>query len=403
PKLRYAGAARVCGISGSSGAFELCVATSVAAQVVAARHVVLAAGALERPLPIAGGALAGVAYAGAALRQLKTSRRTPPGRVVLAGCGPLLYAAAVALRRAGADVVAMLDTLNVMHFVRALPDAIGFMRSSYYAAGAKLLQEVNDNIPIYHDVIELAGLGNEKLASVRFTSNRRTVTLIADTLLLHQGVVPDIYLADSLGCEIGWDDRLVGWAARVDVWGASSVAGVFIAGDGAAIEGAMAAEHRGRICALAAASALGHIDSAARDSEAQAHRRALAEAMRGRRFLERVYRAPQRFRLPQGQAIVCRCEGVTAEEVIAAARHAKPGPNQVKAFLRCGMGPCQGRECSLTVTEMIAHEHRSDPAQVGRFRARFPARAMSLTELASLADAADGDAACDAPIMPGEG
>ncbi len=382
-KLTYVDRARVCGLSGSEDAFELCVATQGESRVVRARRIVLAPGALERPLPIVGGALPGVGYAGATMRELKNSLRFPEGRVVLAGCGPLLYAAASALRRAGAEVVAMLDTLNVRHFVRALPHALGFMRSPYYATGAKLLQEVNDNIPIYHDVIELAALGNDKLASVRFTSNRRTVTLIADALLLHQGIVPDIRLADRLGCAIGWDDQLAGWTVSVDAWGASSVAGAFVAGDGAAIAGARAAEHHGRICALAAACALGHIDSAARDGEAQAHRRALADAMRGRRFLDRVYRPPQRFRLPQGQEIVCRCEGVTAEQVIAAAKEGSPGPEAVKALLRCGLGPCHGRECSLTVTELIAQAQGSDAGRVGRFDTRHPAPPMPIAEPAA--------------------
>jgi len=382
-KLSYIDGARVCGLTGSENGFELCVATRGQTHVVRARRIVLAPGALERPLPIVGGALPGVGYAGAALRELKASMRFPEGRIVLAGCGPLLYAAGSALRRAGTDVVAMLDTLSVRHFVRALPHAVGFMRSPYYATGAKLLQEVNDNIPIYHDVIELAALGNDKLASVRFTSNRRTVTLIADALLLHQGIVPDVHLADRLGCAIGWDDRLAGWTVRVDAWGASSVAGAFVAGDGAAVAGARAAEHHGRICALAAACALGHIDEAARDGEALAHRRALADAMRGRGFLDRVYRPPQRFRVPQGQAIVCRCEGVTAEQVIGAARECNPGPDAMRALLRCGLGPCHGRECSLTVTELIAQAQGSDAGRVGRFDTRHAAPPMSIAEPAA--------------------
>src|SRR5205823_11969745 len=98
------------------------------------------------------------------------------------------------------------DTLSVMRFVRALPNAIEFMRSSYYARGAKLLREVNESVPVYHDVIELAALGNEKLVSVRFTANKRTATLIADHLVLHQGIVPEIHLADSIGCEMVWDN-----------------------------------------------------------------------------------------------------------------------------------------------------------------------------------------------------
>ena len=31
----------------------------------------------------------------------------------------------------------------------------------------------------------------------------------------------------------------------------------------------------------------------------------------------------------------------------------------MKAFLRCGMGPCQGRLCGLTVTELIAERAAS--------------------------------------------
>jgi len=48
------------------------------------------------------------------------------------------------------------------------------------------------------------------------------------------------------------------------------------------------------------------------------------------------------------------------------------------------MGACQGRDCGLIVTELIAREQRVHPGRVGRFHARFPARPMSLAELASL-------------------
>ena len=60
------------------------------------------------------------------------------------------------------------------------------------------------------------------------------------------------------------------------------------------------------------------------------------------------------------------------------------GPNQMKAFLRCGMGPCQGRLCGLTVTELIAEQRRSTPAEVGYYRLRPPVKPITLGELASL-------------------
>ena len=116
--------------------------------------------------------------------------------------------------------------------MRALPNAIEFMRSPYYARGAKLLQEINDTVPIYHDVVEFAALGNEKLASVRFAANKRTATLIADHLVLHQGIVPDTHLADIAGCEIVWDDTAACWRPRVDAWGATSIANLLLPGTG---------------------------------------------------------------------------------------------------------------------------------------------------------------------------
>ncbi len=376
--------ARVCGIAAVDAEFELCIVTRAATRILRARQVILATGAIERPMPVRGGPLPGVMYAGAAQGTLKATGRPPSGRLVLAGCGPLLYLVAAQMLAADGDVVALLDTLNAAHFVRALPHAAAFMRSPYYKRGARLLREINERVPIYHDVVELTALGNTRLASVRFTANKRTTTLIADALLLHQGIVPEMHLADSLGCAFAWDEMLACWTASVDAWGTSNVPGVYIAGDGASVSGAQTAPPRGRLAALAAACALGRVDHAARDTAARPHRMALAKALRGRRFLDRVYRAPERFRAPEDDVVVCACEKVSAGEVVAAVRQGAVGPNQAKAFLRCGMGPCQGRDCSLTVTELIARERRLRPQDVGRFRARFPVRPITLAELASL-------------------
>ncbi len=381
---RHVAGATVCGVANVEMGFELCVVVDSSARILKARRVILAVGALERPLQIEGWTLPGITLAGAVQRQLRASPSYPAGPTVLAGCGPLLYLVAQQLDEAGANVVALLDTLSVMRFVRALPNAIEFMRSPYYARGAELLREVNESVPVHHDVIELVALGNEKLVSVRFTANKRTVTLIADQLVLHQGVVPEIHLADSMGCEMVWDNAAACWKPRVDTWGASSVAGVFIAGDGAGIAGAAAAAHRGALAALAVATTLGRMDEMKRDTAAAAHRQELARSLRGRRFLDSVYRSPERFRVPDGNTIVCRCENVVAREVVAAVREGCTGPNQMKAFLRCGMGPCQGRDCGLAITEIIARERGVHPSTVGRFRARFPAHTLTLAQLAML-------------------
>jgi hypothetical protein len=60
------------------------------------------------------------------------------------------------------------------------------------------------------------------------------------------------------------------------------------------------------------------------------------------------------------------------------------GPNQLKSFLRCGMGPCQGRMCGLTVTETMAAARGVSPREIGYFRLRPPVKPVTLAEIAAM-------------------
>ncbi|OXH84260.1 FAD/NAD(P)-binding oxidoreductase, partial [Burkholderia multivorans] len=73
-----------------------------------------------------------------------------------------------------------------------------------------------------------------------------------------------------------------------------------------------------------------------------------------RPLLDALYTPPAALRRPDGDTIACRCEEVTAGEIRRLASLGCQGPNQMKAFTRCGMGPCQGRWCGTTVGELIA-------------------------------------------------
>ena len=76
---------------------------------------------------------------------------------------------------------------------------------------------------------------------------------------------------------------------------------------------------------------------------------------------------------------------MTAAQIVDAFGMGAMGPNQVKAFLRCGMGPCQGRLCGLTVTELIAAARGVAPDEVGYYRLRPPVKPITLAELAAMA------------------
>ena len=82
--------------------------------------------------------------------------------------------------------------------------------------------------------------------------------------------------------------------------------------------------------------------------------------------------------------IVCRCEEVPAGQIRKYVEVGCQGPNQTKAFGRCGMGPCQGRLCGLTVTELIAQGRGVPPQEVGYYRIRPPIKPVTLGELGKL-------------------
>ncbi len=365
---------------------EVGISAGGMSRIVEAGHVIIATGALERPFPIAGWTLPGVMTCGAAQILLKTAGLAPAGEAaVLAGTGPLLYFLAWQYLRAGVRVRALLDTTPRGNWRRAARHLPVFLRSPYARKGLTLLWAVRRKLRVIDGVTALRAEGDGHLRHVIYRRRNGAETRIAaDHLLLHQGVAPNINLAAAAGCKIVWDDLQLCFRPEIDAWGASSLPGITVAGDGAGIAGALAAEHWGRIVALQAGYALGRISVSERELRAVPHRRALAIASRGRAFLDRLYRPAKSFRLPAEDAIVCRCEEVGAQDLRDALALGCTGPNQLKSFTRCGMGPCQGRLCGLTVTEMIADARGLPPGEIGYYRLRPPVKPITLGELAAM-------------------
>ena len=158
-----------------------------------------------------------------------------------------------------------------------------------------------------------------------------------------------------------------------------------MAGDGGGIGGAAVAAMQGRLAALDIGRRLGSIDGVERDRRADPHRAAMARHLRIRPFLDALYRPVEAIRRPEDETLVCRCEEVTAGDIREMVRMGCLGPNQTKSFGRPGMGPCQGRMCGLTVSEIIAAERALPVAEVGYYRIRPPIKPITLGELAAFA------------------
>ncbi len=362
---------------------EVGISVAGVSAFVRARRVILATGALERPFPIPGWTLPGVMTAGAAQTLLKSSGLVPDGRTVLAGQGPLLWLLAAQILRLGGRIDRILDTTERSNYLPALPHAFAFVTSPYFAKGLAMMREVRAKVPVVTGVTELVAAGDGQLATVTYGAGRRRETIPAELLLLHQGVVPNVNLAMAAGIEHRWDDRQLCWSPVLDHDGNTLVEGIAIAGDGAGIGGAAAAIVRGRIAGRAAAEVLAP-EAATKLAPMATFRASLARAERGRAFLDTLFRPAPRFRIPSGETIVCRCEEVTARDILDAVAIGATGPNQLKAYRRTGMGPCQGRLCGLTVTELMAQARGKTPQEIGYYRLRAPVKPITLAELASM-------------------
>ena len=362
---------------------ELAVSIGGGSRLVRAKRVILATGAMERPFPMPNWTLPGVMAAGGAQIMLKSSGLVPQGRTLLAGCGPLLWLLASQYLAAGVSLDAILDTTPPANWRRALRHAVAFAGSPYLGKGLRLMLTARRRLRLIGGVVALEAHGKERIEALTYrTARGRERRLPVDTLLLHQGIVPNVNLAMSAGVAHRWDDAQLCFVPVLDEYGATNVPDLAIAGDAGGIAGAEAAEARGRLAAIAAIRVLKpELPLAADEAAARAQLRRFRP---GRAFLDLLYRPAAQFRQPRGATLVCRCEEVSAGAIAETIGLGCPGPNQMKAFLRCGMGPCQGRLCGLTVTELMAQARGVLPEAIGYYRLRPPVKPITLAELAGL-------------------
>lgn len=350
-----------------------------------AGHILLATGATERPVPLPGWTLPGVMTAGAAQILLKSGGIVAEG-AVLVGSGPLLYLVAAQMLGAGQPPKALVETQCIGDLAAAMWQLPGAVRGwRQLVKGLGLIARLRlGGVRRHTGASEIAITGKGRAGAVEFNARGKRHRIETGIVLLHQGVVPNTQISRSLRLDHRYSAAQRCFHPVTDAFGQSSQEIITIAGDGAGIAGARAAALSGRIAALNALHTLGRLSRGARDKAAAPLIRARAAETAIRPFLDRAYCPPESVLRPADDTIVCRCEEVTAGDIRRYAALGCKGPNQVKALGRPGMGPCQGRFCGLTVTEILAAETGQSPDETGSFRIRTPIKPVTLGEMGSL-------------------
>jgi len=338
---------------------------------------ILATGATDRLLPFAGWTLPGCYSVGAAQIALKAQACAIGSRPVFMGTGPLLYLVAWQYLKAGVKVAALLDPSPFTAQLRALPDLAA--RPGLLARGLLYrLRLMAAGVSVQNGVTPLAVEGQSEVTGVHFkNANGAECHIACDAVGLGFHLRSETQLADLAGCPFEFDADTRQWRPHADADGRTPRAGVYVAGDGARVLGADAAEAAGRLAALAVLADAGIAHNAA---EAARLRASLAKYERFRRGLATAFPWPAHLAAAvPDSTVVCRCEVITAGAIRdSVVEKGAPELNRAKALCRVGMGRCQGRYCAAAGAEIMAAA-RGVPLQlVGRLRGAAPVKPLTM-------------------------
>ncbi|HEY8977299.1 MAG TPA: FAD/NAD(P)-binding oxidoreductase [Burkholderiaceae bacterium] len=304
------------------------------------QRLILATGARERLLPLPGWTLPGVFGAGGLQALVKGGWPIAGRRVLVAGTGPLLLAAAATLRAERAQVVAIAEEAGTPALARFAGTLVRHPRKAWQALklgaalrGVTMLRGTR--------IVAIEGDGHVERVVLEGEGGR-TRTIACDAVAAGWGLVPQTELAQALGCTLA--PRFGAAAIAVDGVQRGSVAGVFAAGECSGVAGVQAARLQGEIAGTIAAAELQGRSSDTRTLAARlAREHDFAAAVAATFPMPRDWAA----RL-HDDTLVCRCEDVAWSAV-----RAQPDLRAAKLATRCGMGHCQGRLCHDTLAAVL--------------------------------------------------
>lgn len=316
---------------------------------------VLATGAHDRTLPFPGWQLPGVYSAGAAQALAKGERVAVGRRVVVAGAGPFLLPVASSLLRTGAEVVSVHEASRTGSLARGWLDRPWELAGAVGKAGelaGYVAELVRHRVPWRPGEAVVAAHGDGQVEAVtvarldaRWAPVAGTERLVeADAVAVSHGFTPRLELAVAAGCALTPARFVV-----VDGAQATSVPGVWAAGEITGIGGAAAALAEGAVAGTAAAGGDLRAAGAARTARARDRSRGFAARIEAAHGIRGGW-----VRWLRDDTVVCRCEETTygrLREVVdlTGSRETR----SVKLTSRAGLGPCQARMCGRTLQELL--------------------------------------------------
>ncbi|MFM9845621.1 MAG: sarcosine oxidase subunit alpha family protein [Hyphomicrobiaceae bacterium] len=321
---------------------------------VRARHVVIAAGAIERPLVFPDNDRPGIMLAGAGLTYVDRFGVKPGSRAVVAGSHDTIYEAAIGLSRAGVEVAAVLDS-------RADPQ-------SPAAAAAR-----DAGLPVRTGTCIVGSRGRLHVSEVMLGapmpdgSIRDAGRIPCDCVLMSGGWTPSVHLFSQSRGKLRFDAEAGAFLPGVSAQNEVS------AGACAGLSGLAAVIESGEAAGCAAAEKCGYPSRPARTYRVEDAFDATAHA-----------EAP---RMPQGvvKAFVDFQNDVTSRDLELATREGFRSIEHIKRYTTTGMATDQGKTSNMNALALVSDTLCAPIPAVGLTTFRQPYTPLTFGTLAGSA------------------
>jgi sarcosine oxidase subunit alpha len=330
---------------------------------VRAKEVVLATGAIERPLVFPGNDRPGILLAGAARTYLNRYGALAGSRVVVVTACDAAYQAALDLHRAGAAIKAIIDVRGGSH------------------EGALLEAARRAGLPIETQSTVLGTSGRLRVRAVRVQKLDASGGPAAparrircDLLLMSGGLTPSVHLFSQSRGKLAWDERLGAFLpaqAAERVRSAGACRGVFSL-DSAVRDGTHAghaAAQRVGLSVTATAADAALLEPPPPESSAAGILGALTQPPGAR----------------AGKAFVDWQNDVTSKDLALAAREGFRSIEHVKRYTTTGMATDQGKTSNINALAIVARELDKAMPQVGLTTFRMPYTPVTFGSFAGFA------------------
>ncbi len=322
---------------------------------VQASRVILATGALERPLVFPDNDRPGIMSASAVAVYARRYAALAGRRILVATNNDDAYETALVLKEAGAEV------------------ALSDLRSTPAQALLTAMDEAGIEVCVGHQPLEVQGrlavegvrLGRTSTSVGAKSGAGATLGRSVDLLCLSGGWSPVVHLFSQSGGKLRYDPEITGFRPRIAVQDGECIGA---ANGSFALQACLSEGHR---AATAAAYALG-----AKAKGKPAHGRELPP------YGGRQVQAFWRSRVEGSRQWVDFQNDVTAKDVSLAAREGYVSVEHLKRYTTLGMATDQGKTSNINGLAILGQETRREPGEVGTTTFRPPYSPLPLAAIA---------------------